>query len=638
MGWPAPREIAKLRPRNGASPLAPDHPLPAAPSEDRMTQPSRFALLVSTLLAAGSVLAPAGVLAGAPAAVDKAQSEAQKLNAIFDEYFEEYLQQNPILATSIGDPRYNDRFVVGISPAAIAADQKLQRDFLARVQTVDRAALPAADQLSYDIFKTAREREIEGFKFPDELIPLNQFYSTPNSFAQLGSGNGMQPFKTVQDYDNFLKRLDGFVAWADQAIVNMKEGVQRGYTLPKVLAERTLPQLEAHIVAKPEDSLYWGPIARMPADFSAADRERLTRAYREAIASKVVPTYRKLLEYMRDDYLPKTRLSDGMEGLPNGKAWYAYNVRRVTTTDYTPEQIHQIGLDEVKRIHGEMEGVMKQVGFKGTRDEFFRHLNTDPQFFFDSRDDLIAGYEAIRTRVNPQLPRLFEIMPKADYEVRAVEPFREKSAAGGQYQAANEDGTRPGIFYANAYDLRARPKWAMEALSLHEANPGHHFQISIQREQQGLPKFRRFGGYTAYSEGWGLYAEALGNELGLYTDPYQYFGRLEAELWRAIRLVVDTGLHAKGWTREQVLEYMDANSSAAEARRVSEAERYMAIPGQALAYKIGQLKISELRARAARELGPQFDVRKFHTAVLADGALPLDVLEAKIDRWIASQR
>ena len=604
-----------------------------------MTRPSRFVLLAFSLLLAGLAVTPAGVLAAAaPAAVDRAQSESQKLHTIFDEYFEEYLQQNPILATSIGDPRYNDRFVVGISPAAIAAEEKLHREYLARLQTVDRAALPVADQLSFDIFKTGREREIEGFKFPDELIPLNQFYSTPNSFAQLGSGNGMQPFKTVQDYDNFLKRLDGFVAWTDQAIVNMKQGVQRGYTLPKVLAERTVPQLEAHIVAKPEESLYWGPITKMPADFSAADRERLTGAYRAAIETRVVPTYRKLRDYMRDEYLPKTRLSDGMEGLPNGKAWYAYNVKRVTTTDYTPEQIHQIGLDEVKRIHGEMEAVMKQVGFKGTRNEFFKHLNTDPQFFFDHREDLIAGYDAIRKRVNPQLPQLFEILPKADYEVRAVEPFREKSAAGGQYQAANEDGTRPGIFYANAYDLRARPKWAMEALSLHEANPGHHFQISIQREQRDLPKFRRFGGYTAFSEGWALYAESLGQALGMYTDPYQYFGALEAELWRAIRLVVDTGLHSKGWTREQVLEYMDANSSAAEARRVSETERYMAIPGQALAYKIGQLKLSELRARAEQELGPKFDVRKFHTAVLMDGALPLDVLEAKVDRWIASQR
>jgi uncharacterized protein (DUF885 family) len=378
----------------------------------------------------------------------------------------------------------------------------------------------------------------------------------------------------------------------------------------------------------------------MPESFPAADRARLTQAYRTAIQAQVVPTYRKLHDYMRDEYLPRTRSTDGMAGLPDGQAWYAYNVGRITTTDYTPEQIHQIGLDEVGRIHGEMDGVMQRVGFKGTRDEFFKFLNTDPQFFWPSREDLVAGYEKTKERVDPQLPRLFEILPRADYEVRAVEPFREKSAAGGSYQAASEDGSRPGIFYANTYDLSARPRWAMEALSLHEGNPGHHFQISIQREQKDLPRFRRFGGYTAYVEGWGLYAESepVGRALGLYTDPYQYFGQLEAELWRAIRLVVDTGLHAKGWTREQVLAYMDENSSAAEARRVSEAERYMAIPGQALAYKIGQLKISELRARAEKELGPKFDVRKFHTAVLNDGALPLDVLEAKIDRWIASQR
>jgi len=292
----------------------------------------------------------------------------------------------------------------------------------------------------------------------------------------------------------------------------------------------------------------------------------------------------------------------------------------------------------VERIHGEMRKVMQQVGFEGSLDDFFRFLNTDQQFVHPSREALIAGYVDIKNRVDPQLPKLFEILPKADYEVRAVEPFREKSAAGGQYQAASEDGSRPGIFYANAYDLKARPKWAMEALSLHEGNPGHHFQISIQREQKDLPRFRRFGGYTAYSEGWGLYAESLGPDLGVCKDPYQYFGRLEGELFRAIRLVVDTGLHSKGWTREQVLEYIDVNSATSDARRIAETERYIAIPGQAVAYKIGQLKLSELRERAERELGERFDVRKFHTAVLADGALPLDVLEAKIDRWIAAQK
>jgi uncharacterized protein (DUF885 family) len=576
--------------------------------------------------------------AAATAAADAAAAESKRLQAVLDEYFEELLQLNPILATSIGDARYNDRFVVSISPEGVAADQKLERDYLARIEAIDERLLSGQDLLSYEVFKSGREREIEGFRFPRELIPLNQFYSTPNQFVQLGSGNGMQPFKTVQDYDAFLKRVDGLVAWTDQAIVNMRLGVQRGYTLPRILAERTLPQLKTQVVAHAEDSAFWGPIKAMPAGFGDADRDRLTAAYRTMIETRIVPSYRKLHDFMQAEYLPKTRTSAGLDALPDGKAWYAYNVRDITTTDYTPEQIHGIGLSEVKRIHGEMAGVMQRVGFKGTLPEFFKYMNSDPRFFFARREDLIAGYVKIKETVAPRLSRLFETLPKADYEVRAVEPFREKSASGGQYQAATEDGSRPGIFYANAYDLRARPKWAMEALSLHEANPGHHFQISIQREQRGLPKFRRFGGYTAYIEGWGLYAESLGPELGMYTDPYQYFGRLEGELWRAIRLVVDTGLHSKGWTREQVLAYMDANSSAAEARRVSEAERYMAIPGQALAYKIGQMKISELRARAEKELGARFDVRKFHTAVLTDGALPLDVLEAKIDRWIASEK
>ena len=599
--------------------------------------PGLMALALSALAATQQADSAPQSAPGAAAAAP-ASAESVKLQRVFDDYFEEYLQLNPILATSIGDPRYNDRFVVSISPAGRAADEKLVRDYLVRIGTVDRSRLAGQDLLSYEVFKSAREREIGRFRFPDQLIPLNQFYSVPNSFAQLGSGNGLQPFKTAKDYDDFLKRVDGFAAWIDQAIVNMREGVARGYTLPQVLAERVLPQLDAHIVARPEDSLYWGPVRNLPADFSAADRERVTAAYRAAIETKIVPSYRKLRDFMRDDYLPKCRTSVGLDALPDGKAWYEYRVREITTTNYTPAQIHEIGLREVARIRGEMLGVMTTVGFEGSLDDFFKYLNTDARFTFTDRDALIAGYDAIRTRVDPQLPKLFEILPKADYEVRAVEPFREKSAAGGQYQAASADGSRPGIFYANAYDLTARPNWAMEALSLHEANPGHHFQISIQREQTGLPKFRRFGGYTAYSEGWALYAESLGPDLGMYTDPYQYFGRLEGELFRAIRLVVDTGLHSKGWTRQQVLDYIVANSATSEARRVAETERYIAIPGQALAYKIGQLAISALRARAEKELGPKFDVRKFHTVILVDGALPLDVLEAKVDRWIAAQR
>lgn len=573
-----------------------------------------------------------------PATSEASAAESRKLNALFEEYFEETLRLNPVLATSIGDPRYNDRFEVSISPEWRARAEKLDRDYLGRVKAIDPKLLSGQDLLSYEIFRAGRELDLEGYRYPSHLIPLNQFYSTPNFFAQLGSGGGLQPFETVKDYDDFLKRLDGFVAWTDQAIVNMREGIAKGYTLPRVLGERVLPQLQAHVVAKPEDSLYFGPVRDMPADFSAADRERLTAAYRAAIETKVVPSYRRLHDFMRDEYLPKSRTSVGLDALPDGKAWYEYNVRDVTTTDYTPAQIHEIGLSEVARIRGEMKGVMEKVGFKGTLDEFFVFLNTDPRFVHPSREALVQGYVDIKNRVNPELPRLFETLPKADYEVRPVEPFREKSAAGGSYQAASEDGSRPGIFYANAYDLKARPSWAMEALSLHEGNPGHHFQITLQREQKDLPKFRRFGGYTAYSEGWGLYAESLGPELGLYVDPYQYFGMLEGELFRAIRLVVDTGLHSRGWTREQVLEYIEKNSATSEARRVSETERYIAIPGQALAYKIGQLELLELRSRAQRELGERFDLRKFHTVILADGPLPLDVLEAKVDRWIASQK
>ena len=597
----------------------------------------RLRLLAAALFCLLPAMLPAGAQAADPAPA-ASPAESAKLAALLDQYFEESLLLNPILATSIGDPRYNDRFEVTISPEWRARAEKLDRDYLARIQTIDPGQLQGQDLLSYEIFKTARERDIEGYRFPSYLLPLNQFYSAPNFFAQLGSGQGIQPFKTVKDYEDFLKRADGFVAWTDQAIINMREGVAKGYTQPRILMERVLPQLQAQIVDKPEDSLFWGPVRNMPTDFSQADRERLTAAYSAMISTKILPNYRRLHDFVRDEYLPKCRTSVGLDALPDGKAWYAYNIKDITTTQLSPDEIHEIGLAEVARIHGEMRRVMEQVGFEGDLKAFLDYLQVDPKFFWNTREELIQGYVDIKNEVDPRLPRLFEILPKADYEIRAVEPFREKSAAGGQYMAASEDGSRPGVFYANAYDLKARPKWAMEALSLHEGNPGHHFQITIQREQKNLPKFRRFGGYTAYSEGWGLYAESLGKELGMYEDPYQYVGMLEAELWRAIRLVVDTGLHSKGWTREDVLDYMDMNSSAAEARRVSEAERYIAIPGQATAYKIGQLRIRALRNFAQQELGDKFDVRKFHTAVLADGALPLDVLELKINRWIESQR
>ena len=576
-------------------------------------------------------------LAAKPAADPNLQADA-----LFEAYFEALLEQNPLLATSIGDPRYNDRYVVSIAPAERAKAKALDERFLKSAKKLPAKKLDDAHRVSLEVFISNCKLALEGYKFPGHLIPLNQFFSTPNNFAQLGSGSGVHPFKTVKDYDDFLKRIDGLVAWTDQAIANMREGVKQGYTQPRILMERVLPQLESQMKDDPTQTTYWGAVKALPETFSAEDKARLEAAYRDAITTKVVPAYRKLHAFVKDEYIPKCRTTASLADLPDGDDWYAYNVRQITTTDLTPAEIHKIGLREVARIQGEMRTLMAEVRFpavEGTDSlqAFFKFMKTEPLFFFEQRDDLTAGYYAIKAKVDPNLPKLFETLPKADFEVRLVEPFREKSASGGQYNAASEDGSRPGVFYANAYDLKSRPKWAMESLLLHEGNPGHHFQITVARENKALPRFRRFGGYTAYSEGWGLYAESLGKDLGIYTDPYQRYGQLDGELWRAIRLVVDTGYHSKGWTREQVLDYMRANSSRGEAAAVSEAERYMAIPGQALAYKIGELKFKELRARAEAALGLRFDIRRFHTAALMDGALPLDVLDKKVQRWIDAQ-
>jgi uncharacterized protein (DUF885 family) len=576
-----------------------------------------------------------------PRAVDTAADTAEASRAVsedlqqlFEEYFEGRLLLNPTFATYIGDNRYNDRYVNNISPAWREAARALEMDALARVNAIDPGSLKRQDLLSYEIFKSDRQIALEDFDFPSHLMPINQFYSAPNGFVQLGSGTGIQPFDTVEDYDNFLSRIDGFITWTEQAEANMREGISQGLTQPRVLMERVVPQLESQLVATVEDSDFYRPISNMPGSFGAEDRERLTTAYVEAIENRLIPAFRRLRDFVRDEYIPAARETHGIGALPGGPQRYAFLVRETTTTDLTPEQIHAIGLAEVSRIHQEMQGVMNQVEFDGDLQAFFAFLNTDPQFYFTERQDLLDGYNALRDVIEPNAPRLFKTIPRAGYEIRLVEPFREKSASAGQYRGASPDGSRPGVFFANAYDLSARPRWAMESLFLHEAVPGHHFQGALTLELDELPRFRQFGGYTAYGEGWGLYAESLGRDLGAYTDPYQYFGKLNAELWRAIRLVVDTGLHYYGWTREEVLEYMYANSAVAEARAVSETERFMAIPSQALAYKIGELKIQELRARSEEALGDGFDIREFHAQVLDAGELPLGVLEARIDRWI----
>ncbi|HET6604245.1 MAG TPA: DUF885 domain-containing protein [Xanthomonadaceae bacterium] len=577
--------------------------------------------------------------AAAPAtASTKTQFSHEQLAQLFDEYWEASLELNPLRATFVGDTRYNDRLPNFLSQEHMDRALAFEKDWLTRIEAVDTASLSESDRISVEIFRRDRGMSIEGDRFPGELIPINQFYNMANLAVMLGSGTGAQPFKTLEDYDKWLARGARLPVLFDQAIANMRRGIEQGVVQPRVLMEKVIPQLEAHIVEDAEKSLFWRPVANPPEGMGEQDLERLRGAYRTMILEQLVPAYTRLRDFIRDEYIPNSRTSVGLSALPEGEAWYAFNVRNITTTDMTPAQIHEIGLAEVERIHGEMRQVMEEVGFEGSLQDFFVHMTTDPKFTFESEEALLAAYRGFHERVQAGVPALFSLTPRAGFEIRPVEAYRAASAAGGSYMSPSEDGTRAGVFYVNTYDLPVRKTWDMEALFLHEAIPGHHFQIALKQELTDLPRFRRFGGETAFAEGWGLYAESLGKELGVYTDPYQWFGRLQAELWRAIRLVVDTGLHSKAWTREQVIEYMLQNSATTQTEAVSETERYIAIPGQALAYKIGELKIQELRDRAEAELGEAFDIRQFHAQVLNTGSLPLDVLEAKIDRWIAQQK
>jgi uncharacterized protein (DUF885 family) len=575
----------------------------------------------------------------APAGVQAAETEAARLARLLDAYWEEVLVRNPVLATAIGDLRYNDQFPNSIAPEAIAESRAFNARWSQRLAGIDRASLSGQDRLSYDILVRDLQERIDGERFPGELLPINQFGGVPAFFAQLGSGKGLQPFATVRHYEDFLARGDRIVAWMEQSIANMREGARRGIVQPKIVMHKVLPQLAALMHDDPAATVFWAPFAAMPADFDAADRERLATAYREAIAARWLPAYRRLHDFIRDEYLPLCRDSVGLAALPDGAAWYAHQVKAMTTTDLDPAAIHALGLAEVARILGEMDAVRREVGFEGDLKAFFRHLETDDRFYFDSEEAVLAAYREVQARIDARLPALFDVFPKANYEVRAVEAFRAASAAGASYQAPSPDGSRPGIFYVNTHNLRAQPNFIVETLSIHEASPGHHFQGTIAQEVEGLPAFRRFGtSYVAYGEGWALYAESLGKELGLFADPYQWYGRLSDEQLRAMRLVVDTGLHHLGWSREQAIAYMLDNSSMAESDVVAEVERYIVIPGQALGYKIGQFAIRELRDEAERALGDRFDVRAFHRQVLIDGELPMDVLRTKLREWIAAEQ
>jgi uncharacterized protein (DUF885 family) len=582
-------------------------------------------MLAATMLAACSTPPP-------PRSPDAA------LYSLVEEYFERQLELSPMNATSIGDSRYDDRLDDSASLGFREKALGIERAFLDRARRIDAAALTPASRITYDIFVSERAQTLEGQKFHEEYIPFNQMQGLPMDLAMFGSGSGPQPFVTARDYDRFLKRMREFPRWADGAIVLMRAGISNGITLPRVAMVKVAPQLREIGAAALKDNIFWAPITAMPKGISTADRKRISKAYEAALTTEVLPAYTRLADFIEHDYLPAARTTVGLRDLPDGQAWYRWRIRQATTMDMPPEEIHQLGLAEVARIRGEMLAVKEQVGFKGDLDAFFEHLQEDPKFYFSSEEELLGAYRDVKRRIDALLPKLFADFPKADYEIRPVEQFRAASAAGASYQAPSADGKRPGIFYINTHNLQAQPRFGLETLSLHEASPGHHFQISIQQELTDLPRFRRFNGYVSYSEGWALYAESIGKELGVFTDPYQWYGRLSDEMLRAMRLVLDTGLHAKGWTREQGIKYMLENSSMAESDVIAEVERYIVWPGQALGYKLGQLHISALRAKAQAQLGESFDVRDFHSQVLRDGSVPMDVLTAKIDRWIAAKR
>jgi len=593
----------------------------------------------------------AGLLAGcatAPAPPPEAAAEApqatasQALAALFRNSDEASLKRNPLQATARGDLRYADRLGDFFSDAYYDAERAAARSDLATLAAIDRDALSADERVAYDVFKWQRGMDLRGLEgeiFTAAAVrPIDHFNGFHTFFADISSGESIAPYKTVKDYENGLGRFDDFVRLADSAVERMEQGLAAGIVQPKLVMANVLEQLDAMLAEGVEGSSLYRPVLNFPADVPDADRQRLRAAYAQSISTEVRPALTRLRDFVRDRYVPRARNSVGLQDMKSGPALYRHLVALSTTTEMSPDEIHRIGLAEVARLHKEMETVKAQVGFTGTLQQFFEHIRTDPKFKPASREALQQGYVAIGKRLDATLPTMFSTIPSTPLEIRPVPALTEKGAARGSYQGGTVDGSRPGVFYFNAYDLPSRTTPGMETLYLHEGAPGHHFQISLAQENEALPSFMRFGGNTAYVEGWGLYAETLGRELGVYTDPYQYFGYLDSQLFRAIRLVVDTGIHSKGWTRDRTIQYILDNSSRGRSNATAETERYIAIPGQALAYKIGQMKISELRARAEKALGPRFDLREFHAQVLMTGALPLAVLEKKIDDWIAAKK
>lgn len=569
------------------------------------------------------------------ASVAKNVTESAKLSTLADAYAEELALRNPLQAMFFGDNRFNHTWPNYLTRSFIDEALEMDKSYLAKLNKIDASKLSGQDVFTYEIFKMNLENNLEGSVFQGELIPISQFVFSPhNIFIQLGSGLSAQPFNTAKDFDNFVSRGAEFATWMDQAVVNMRRGIQTGVVLPKDVVKSIIPQLKAQVLDNADDSALMAPLNNSGDKLSDEDKARLTQSYTDLINNKLTPAFARMAQFMEDEYLPNARSSYGYGQLPNGQKWYEFAIKTNTTLPLSAEEIHQTGLNEVTRIHGEMRQIAKQVGFKGDLNAFFHFLKNDPQFYFNSSEEVIQAYTDVKAKMAPKVSKLFDVIPDADYIVRSYPEAQAKSAPGASYIPGAPDGSRPGVFFANTYNLKAQPKYGVETLSIHEAVPGHHFQLSLQNELPELPKLRRVNFYTVYAEGWALYAESLGKELGMFTDPYQYFGKLSGELFRAMRLVVDTGIHAKGWTRQQAIDYMLSNSDMAESDVQSEVERYMVMPGQATSYKIGQLKIQELRAFAEKELGDKFDIKTFHNLLLLDGSLPMPLLERKVQDWV----
>lgn len=572
------------------------------------------------------------ILAGAQSAPP--QSAAGKaLHELFATEWEYDMHEHPEHASSLGDRRFNDRWT-DHSLEAIERRYEHAKDVLTRLAAIDRRSLSPADQLNDDLFQKHYEKIVEGHRFHQFLIPLNQ----REGIQSANELSDRLRFETVKDYEDWLARMNSFPVMMDQTIALMRQGIRERMVHARVIMQRLPAQIDQQIVEDPAKSPFYKPFLHFPGSISAADQQRLTAAAQKAAQQNVIPAYRKFRKFFTDEYLPGCFDQVGAWQLPHGDELYAFAAREFTTTNQTPEQIHQTGLREVARIRAEMQKIMEQTGFKGTREEFFTFLRTDPRFFYKTPAELFDAYKAIAKTVDPNLVKVFRTLPRQPYGVEAIPAAVAPDTTTAYYREGAPDGSRAGTYFVNLYKPETRPKWEMMALTLHESVPGHHLQLARGQELGELPRFRRQGGYSAFVEGWGLYAESLGEEMGLYSDPYSKFGQLTYEMWRAVRLVVDTGIHAKHWTREQAIQYFMDNAAKQELDIVNEVDRYIAWPGQSLAYKTGELKIKELRARSRQELGDKFDLREFHDVVLGSGALPLDILERNVNDWIAGKK